>query len=92
MTDHFLTEEFLLQTETARRLYHDHAAKMPIYDYHCHLPVHQIASDHRFENLTQAWLCGDHYKWRAMRTNGIAEKYITGDASDYEKFRRLREV
>jgi glucuronate isomerase len=60
MTGHFLTEDFLLQTETARRLYHDHAAKMPIYDYHCHLPVQKIASDHQFENLTQAWLHGDH--------------------------------
>jgi len=88
MTSHFLTEDFLLQTRTARRLYHDHAAKMPIYDYHCHLPAHQIASDHRFENLTQAWLYGDHYKWRAMRTNGVAEKYITGDAGDYEKFEK----
>ncbi len=88
MTSHFLTEDFLLQTETARLLYHDHAAKMPIYDYHCHLPAHQIASDHRFGNLTQAWLYGDHYKWRAMRTNGVTEKYITGDAGDYEKFER----
>ncbi len=88
MTSHFLTEDFLLQTETARLLYHDHAAKMPIYDYHCHLPAHQIASDHRFGNLTQAWLYGDHYKWRAMRTNGVPEKYITGDAGDYEKFER----
>ncbi len=86
MTSQFLSEDFLLQTETARRLYHDHAAKMPIYDYHCHLPAHQIASDHQFENLTQAWLSGDHYKWRAMRTNGVPEKYITGPASDHEKF------
>ncbi|MDY0357911.1 MAG: glucuronate isomerase [Sedimentisphaerales bacterium] len=88
MTSHFLTEDFLLQTETARHLYHDHAAKLPIYDYHCHLPAHQIASDHRFENLTQAWLHGDHYKWRAMRSNGISEKYITGNAGDFEKFER----
>ncbi len=88
MTSQFLTEDFLLQTEAARRLYHDHAAKMPIYDYHCHLPAHQIASDHQFENLTQAWLCGDHYKWRAMRTNGVAEEYVTGAASDYEKFEK----
>ena len=86
MTSQFLSEDFLLQTKTACKLYHEHAAKMPIYDYHCHLPTHQIASDHRFENLTQAWLYGDHYKWRAMRTNGVPEQYVTGDASDYEKF------
>lgn len=86
MANQFLTEDFLLQTETARNLYHEFAEKMPIYDYHCHLPADQIAMDHRFENLTQAWLYGDHYKWRAMRANGIAEKYITGNADDYEKF------
>jgi len=88
MASQFLTEDFLLQTKTARRLYHDHAAKMPIYDYHCHLPAHQIASDHQFENLTQAWLYGDHYKWRAMRTNGISEEFVTGAASDSEKFEK----
>jgi glucuronate isomerase len=82
----FITEDFILQTKAARVLYHEHAEKMPIYDYHCHLPADKIAADHRFDNLTQAWLYGDHYKWRAMRTNGIAEKYITGDATDYEKF------
>lgn len=82
----FITEDFLLQTQTARALYHERAEKMPIYDYHCHLPAELIAADHRFENLTQAWLTGDHYKWRAMRTVGIAEKYVTGDASDDEKF------
>lgn len=84
----FITEDFLLQTKTARVLYHEHAAKMPIYDYHCHLPADRIAADHRFENLTQAWLAGDHYKWRAMRANGIPEKYITGNAGDYEKFEK----
>ena len=84
----FLTEDFLLQTKTARLLYHNHAAKMPIYDYHCHIQPQQIADDKRFENLTQIWLYGDHYKWRAMRTNGVNEKYITGDASDYEKFEK----
>ncbi len=88
MTNNFLTEDFLLQTKTAKALYHEYAEKMPIYDYHCHLPTQQIAVDHRFENLTQAWLYGDHYKWRAMRTNGVDEKYITGDASDYEKFEK----
>ena len=82
----FLDEDFLLHSETARRLYHDYAADMPIYDYHCHLPVKEIAEDRRFENLTQVWLAGDHYKWRAMRTNGIDERYCTGDASDFEKF------
>jgi len=84
----FIGEDFLLQTETARKLYHDYAENMPIYDYHCHLPAGQIADDHRFENLTQAWLYGDHYKWRAMRTNGVAEEFITGNASDYEKFEK----
>jgi len=84
----FITDDFLLQTKTAKTLYHEHAEKMPIYDYHCHLPADQIASDHQFENLTQIWLYGDHYKWRAMRANGIPEKYITGNASDYEKFEK----
>jgi glucuronate isomerase len=88
MAEQFITEDFLLQTETAKVLYHEHAKKMPIYDYHCHLQAGLIAADHRFENLTQAWLYGDHYKWRAMRTCGIAEKYITGEASDYEKFEK----
>jgi len=88
MAEKFLSEDFLLQTKTARTLYHEHAAKMPIYDYHCHLPAEKIAADTRFDNLTQAWLAGDHYKWRAMRANGIAEKYITGKASDYEKFEK----
>jgi glucuronate isomerase len=84
----FITEDFLLETKTAKTLYHEHAEKMPIYDYHCHLPANQIATDHRFGNLTQIWLYGDHYKWRAMRANGIPEKYITGDANDYEKFEK----
>ena len=84
----FITEDFLLQTKIARTLYYEHAKKMPIYDYHCHLPADKIAADHRFDNLTQAWLYGDHYKWRAMRTNGIAEKYITGNATNYEKFEK----
>lgn len=84
----FLSENFLLETKTAQQLYHDHAAKMPIIDYHCHLPPDEIASDKNFENLTKIWLNGDHYKWRAMRTNGVNEKYCTGDASDYEKFEK----
>ena len=86
MAAKFITEDFLLQTKAARILYHEYAAKMPIYDYHCHLPARQIADDHRFENLTQVWLYGDHYKWRAMRTNGVPERYCTGDADDWEKF------
>lgn len=88
MPAQFLTEDFLLQTKTARALYHEHAERMPIYDYHCHLPAHQIAADHRFENLTQAWLAGDHYKWRAMRANGVDERYVTGAADDWEKFEK----
>lgn len=82
----FISEDFLLRSETARILYHDYAKEMPIIDYHCHLPPDQIAEDKQFENLTQAWLYGDHYKWRAMRANGINERYCTGDASDWEKF------
>lgn len=84
----YMHEDFLLLNETARRLYHDHAAKMPIYDYHCHLPAKQIAENKQFDNLTQIWLAGDHYKWRAMRTNGVDEKFCTGDASDWEKFEK----
>ena len=82
----FVTETFLLQSETARRLYHEYAANEPILDYHSHLPVADIAQDRRFANLTEIWLEGDHYKWRAMRANGVAERYCTGDASPYEKF------
>ena len=82
----FLDNDFLLETETARRLYHEHAARMPIIDYHCHLPPDQIASDHPFETLTHIWLDGDHYKWRAMRVNGVPERYCTGEASPWEKF------
>src|ERR1044071_3129828 len=74
----FLDEKFLLKTKTAQRLYHDYAKDMPVIDYHCHLPPQQIADDTQFENLTQCWLYGDHYKWRAMRTNGISEEYCTG--------------
>jgi glucuronate isomerase len=82
----FLDENFLLETKTAQRLYHEFAKSMPIIDYHCHLPPDQIAEDINFENLTQIWLYGDHYKWRAMRTNGIDEIFCTGNATDYEKF------
>ena len=82
----FLSEDFLLHTETAKVLFSDFAENMPIFDYHCHLPVKEIAENKKFENLTQIWLNGDHYKWRAMRANGIDERYITGEATDYEKF------
>jgi glucuronate isomerase len=82
----FLNEDFLLETKTAQRLYHDYAAGLPIIDYHCHLPADQIAGDINFDNLTRVWLLGDHYKWRAMRANGINEAYITGNKSDWEKF------
>lgn len=88
----FLDNNFLLQNDTAQKLYHDFAEQVPIIDYHSHLPVQQIADDINFENLTQIWLYGDHYKWRAMRTNGIDESYITGNKSDYEKFEKWAET
>ena len=79
----FMDENFLLQTETAQELYHNHAAKMPIIDYHCHLIPQMVADDHKFKSLTEIWLGGDHYKWRAMRTNGVYERYCTGkDTTD----------
>ncbi|PIF13889.1 MULTISPECIES: glucuronate isomerase [Pantoea] len=82
----FMSEDFLLDTEFARRLYHDYAKDQPIFDYHCHLPPQQIAENYRFSNLYDIWLKGDHYKWRAMRANGVAEALCTGDASDRDKF------
>jgi len=88
----FMAENFLLQTETAQKLYHAHAAKMPIFDYHCHINPKDIAEDRMFKSITEIWLAGDHYKWRAMRTNGIDEKYCTGDASDWEKFEKWAET
>jgi glucuronate isomerase len=88
----FLDSQFLLTNATAVHLFAEHAEKMPIIDYHSHLNPRMIAGDHQFENITQAWLYGDHYKWRAMRANGIHEKYITGDASDYEKFEKWAET
>ena len=84
----FLDDNFLLHTKTAQKLYHDFAKEMPIIDYHCHLPPDQIANDINFDNLTQAWLYGDHYKWRAMRTNGVDESYCTGNKDDYAKFEK----
>ncbi len=89
----FNDENFLLQTPTAERLYHDYAEHLPIIDYHCHLIPEYVASDHKFENLSKIWLEGDHYKWRAMRTNGVDERYITGkDTTDWEKFEKWAET
>ena len=88
-----MDENFLLQTETAQKLYHEHAAKMPIIDYHCHLVPQMVADDHKFSSITELWLGGDHYKWRAMRSNGVPEKYCTGkDTSDWEKFEKWAET
>ncbi|MCK4746528.1 MAG: glucuronate isomerase, partial [Bacteroidales bacterium] len=88
----FLDQDFLLDNNTAKRLYHESASPMPIIDYHCHLIPGQIAGDIKFENLTQIWLAGDHYKWRAMRANGVEEMYCTGNASDEEKFMKWAET
>ncbi len=88
----FMDEDFLLQTETAKTLYHQYAAPMPIFDYHCHISPQEIAEDRRFNNLSEIWLHGDHYKWRAMRTNGVDEKFCTGDATDWEKFEKWAET
>jgi glucuronate isomerase len=88
----FLDQNVLLQNNAAKKMYHDFAEQMPIIDYHCHLPVQQIADDINFENLTQIWLYGDHYKWRAMRTNGVNEAYVTGDKTDFEKFEKWAET
>jgi glucuronate isomerase len=92
MKDVFITENFLLQNDRAAALYQDYARDLPIIDFHCHLPPRQIADDHRFENLTQIWLYGDHYKWRAMRAAGVDERFCTGDASDWEKFQKWAET
>ena len=83
----FMDEDFLLTSDAAKKLYHDYAENMPIVDYHCHINPQEICEDRKFENITQVWLGGDHYKWRQMRSNGVDEKYITGDATDREKFR-----
>ena len=90
--EEFIHPDFLLSTPAAKELYHSHAAKMPVIDYHCHLSPEMIARDHQFSTITELWLQGDHYKWRAMRANGVAEKYITGDASPREKFRKWAET
>ena len=82
----FITEDFLLQSKMARRLYHTYAAERPILDYHCHLSARDIAENRQFRNLYEIWLEGDHYKWRAMRANGVSERYCTGDADPYDKY------
>ena len=82
----FMDKDFLLYTDTSKTLFHEYASKCPIFDYHCHLNPKEIAENKIFKNLTEIWLSGDHYKWRMMRANGIDEKYITGDADDYDKF------
>ncbi len=88
----FLSKDFLLTTDTARKLFHEVAAPCPIIDYHCHINPREIYEDRRYENITQVWLGGDHYKWRLMRSAGVPEKYITGDAPDREKFQKWAEV
>jgi glucuronate isomerase len=88
----FITDDFLLHSEVAKTLYHHHAKMQPIFDYHCHLSPKDIAEDRQFENLTQIWIEGDHYKYRAMRANGVDEKFITGDASPYDKFQKWAET
>ena len=88
----FIHEDFLLQSETAKHLYHNFAKSLPIIDYHCHLDPKMVAEDHQFSSITELWLGGDHYKWRALRANGVPEKYITGDASDWEKFEKWAET
>lgn len=84
----FINKDFLLQSDTAKKLYHEHAEGLPIIDYHCHLDPRQVAEDKRFRSITELWLAEDHYKWRAMRANGIAEEYVTGNADDWEKFQK----
>ncbi|MGL5437332.1 MAG: glucuronate isomerase [Lachnospiraceae bacterium] len=88
----FMDKDFLLSTDSARVLFHDYAESMPILDYHCHINPKEIAENRKFENITQVWLGGDHYKWRQMRSNGVDEKYITGDATDREKFQKWAET
>jgi glucuronate isomerase len=88
----FINDDFLLETQQAKRLYHEYAAGLPIVDYHCHLPPQEIAEDKRWPDISSIWLGGDHYKWRAMRSNGIPERFITGDASPWEKFEKFAET
>ena len=88
----FMTNDFLLKTKTARKLYHNHAGKMPIIDYHCHINPMEIYEDKRYNTVTEVWLGGDHYKWRAMRSCGVPEHYITGNATPAEKFQKWAET
>ena len=88
----FIKEDFLLSNETAKKLYHNYAKKMPIIDYHCHINPREIAENHKFGSITEIWLGGDHYKWRTIRSNGVAENEITGDSDDFTKFARFAEV
>ena len=88
----FMDENFLLGNKTAVRLYYEYAKDMPIFDYHCHLNSKEIANNKKFRNITEIWLGGDHYKWRVMRSNGIDERYVTGDATDKEKFTKWAET
>ena len=88
----FMDSDFLLSTPVSRTLYHDVAEKLPIVDYHCHISPMEIAQDRKFDNITQVWLGGDHYKWRLMRSCGVEERFITGDASDLDKFLKWAEV
>ena len=83
----FMDKDFLLNTDTAKELYHNYAAQMPVLDYHCHIDPKEIAENRKFENITQIWLGKDHYKWRQMRSNGVEEYYITGEAPDRKSFR-----
>ena len=88
----FMNQDFLLKSEAARKLYHEHAAQVPVIDYHCHINPQEIFEDKRYNTITEVWLGGDHYKWRAMRSCGVAERYITGDASPAEKFQKRAET
>lgn len=88
----FINDDFILTNETAKKLYHDYAEKMPIIDYHCHINPKEIYENKKFKNITEIWLGGDHYKWRLIRSNGVPENEITGDADDYIKFLRFAEM
>ena len=88
----FMDKDFLLSTDMAKTLYHDFAENMPILDYHCHINPQEIYEDRKFDTITQVWLGGDHYKWRQMRSNGVDEKYVTGDSTDREKFQAWAET
>ena len=88
----YINDDFLLGTKAAKELYHGYAEEMPIIDYHCHLPPSEIAEDKRWEDIAQVWLGGDHYKWRQMRSNGIDERFVTGDAPWHDKFVKFAET